>query len=46
MNVFIEIMKKKGVEVEVIGPANHYLPVGVQPDMSEHGEDIDDWPKL
>jgi multimeric flavodoxin WrbA len=46
MNVSIEIMKKKGVEVEVIGPANHYLPVAVQPDMSEHGEDRDEWPKL
>lgn len=46
MNVSIEIMKKEGVEVEVIRPVEHHLPVGVQPDMSKHGEDLDAWPKL
>lgn len=46
MNVSIEIMKKEGVDVEVIRPVDHHLPVGVQPDMSKEGEDHDDWPKL
>ncbi|MFO7744402.1 MAG: flavodoxin family protein [Psychroflexus sp.] len=46
MNVSIEIMKKEGVEVEVIRPVDHHLPVGVQPDMAEHGEEKDDWPEL
>lgn len=40
------IMEKERVEVEVIRPVDYHLPVGVQPDMSEHGEDHDDWPQL
>ena len=46
MDVSANIMKKEGVEVEIIRPVDYNLPVGVQPDMSEHGEDCDDWPGL
>ncbi|SDG64285.1 flavodoxin family protein [Psychroflexus sediminis] len=46
MNISIDLMKKEGVEVEIIRPVDYHLPVGVQPDMVEEGEKRDDWPSL
>ncbi|CAN5181067.1 flavodoxin family protein [soil metagenome] len=46
MNVSVNIMESEGVEVEVLRLVDHNVPVGVQPDMTEEGEQKDDWPKL
>jgi multimeric flavodoxin WrbA len=40
------IMRKQGVRVEVLRPVDLDLAPGVQPDMTRHGFDRDDWPKL
>lgn len=41
-----EIMRKSGIRVEDIRATAYRLAFGVQPDMTEHGWDRDDWPKL
>ena len=41
-----KIMKKHGVEVEIIRPIDHDIATGVYPDMREHGWEIDEWPEL
>ena len=46
MDRAIDIMKKVGVRVETVRAADHDIPPGVQPDMTEHGFDTDDWPDL
>ncbi len=46
MKVSMEIMKKEGVNVDYIRLANHKIPPGLVPDMTEEGFDKDDWPKL
>jgi multimeric flavodoxin WrbA len=40
------IMAKNRVSVEHIHMLDHRVPPGVQPDMTEHGWDADDWPQL
>lgn len=42
----IGLMRAEGVGVEVIRAVDHVLPPGVQPDMTEHGADRDDWPAI
>ena len=42
----IDIMRKNGVTVELIRPTAYQLAFGVYPDMTEHGWERDDWPKL
>ena len=42
----VELMKKNGVEVEVIRTIDHDIASGVQPDMREHGWDADEWPDI
>lgn len=39
-------MRSEGVEVESIRFADQQIPVGVQPDMTEAGEDADEWPLI
>jgi multimeric flavodoxin WrbA len=46
LSVAEEIMRKSGVTVEHIHAVSHQVPPGVYPDMTEHGWDRDDWPKL
>lgn len=46
LSVSEEIMRKSGVAVESIHALSHQIPSGVYPDMTEHGWDRDDWPKL
>ena len=46
LSVAEEIMRKSGVAVEQIHAAAHQFPSGVYADMTEHGWDRDDWPKL
>lgn len=40
------LMKKNGVEVDIIRTIDHDVASGVQPDMREHGWDTDAWPDL
>lgn len=46
MDRSIAILKKVGVSVHTIRAADYDLPPGVQPDMTDHGYDTDDWPSL
>lgn len=46
MDLSIDIMRSEGVEVENIRFADHDIPVGVQPDMTEEGEGKDEWPSI
>ncbi len=40
------IMEKQGIEVEVIRAVDYEIAPGVYPDMTEHGWETDDWPKI
>lgn len=40
------IMEKQGVKTELIRLIDHDVPQGVWPDMTEHGYQTDEWPKL
>ncbi len=42
----IEIMRRSGVLVESIRAIDHVIATGVQPDMTEHGWERDDWPAI
>ncbi len=46
LGVAEEIMRTNGVQVDVVHAAAHQIAFGVQPDMTEHGWDRDDWPKI
>lgn len=46
LSVAEEIMEKSGVAVAHVHAASHRIAYGVQPDMTEHGWERDDWPKL
>ncbi len=46
LSVVDEIMTKNAVSVTNIHAADHQIAYGVQPDMTEHGWDKDDWPQL
>lgn len=45
-DISINIMKKHGVEVDVIRATDHDIATGVYPDMKEHGWDSDEWPEI
>lgn len=40
------IMEANGVATEIIRPIDYQIAVGVMPDMTEHGWEVDDWPQL
>ena len=40
------IMRKHGVEVEVLRAVDHDIATGVYPDMTEHGWSSDEWPEI
>ena len=40
------IMEKNGISVEVLRPVDHAIAYGVWPDMTEHGWEQDDWPRI
>jgi multimeric flavodoxin WrbA len=46
MDISAEIMRRQSVNVETVRAVDHTIPVGVWPDMTEHGWDRDDWPEL
>ena len=41
-----DLMRKNGIDVEIIRTIDHAIASGVQPDMREHGWDEDAWPEL
>ena len=46
MEVSMAVMREQGVFVESLRAVDYELAPGVQPDMTEHGFDRDDWPKI
>lgn len=46
MDISAEIMTRQGVAVDQVRAADHDIPPGVWPDMTEHGIDTDGWPAL
>ena len=40
------IMRRHGVEVEVLRVVDHDIATGVQPDMTQHGWASDEWPQI
>jgi multimeric flavodoxin WrbA len=44
--ISMEIMRRQGVDVEMIRAIDHQIATGVWPDMTEHGWDHDDWPGI
>lgn len=40
------LMSDRGVAVDVIRAVDHDIAPGVQPDMTEHGWPVDEWPQL
>lgn len=46
MDVAIAIMEAQGVKTTVVRAADLDIPPGVQPDMTHHGWNSDDWPEV
>jgi len=46
LNACSSIMAKNGVSVEHLQFAAHDIPAGVYPDMTEHGWEKDEWPRI
>jgi len=46
VDISAHIMRKHGVEVEVIRALDHDIATGVYPDMTQHGWETDEWPKI
>jgi len=45
IEVSASIMRRHGVEVEVLRAIDHDIATGVYPDMTEHGSATDEWPQ-
>jgi multimeric flavodoxin WrbA len=45
-DISIEIMRRQGVQVDVVRAIDHDIATGVWPDMTEHGWDQDEWPAI
>jgi multimeric flavodoxin WrbA len=41
-----DLMRRHGVEVEVLRAVDHDIATGVYPDMTEHGWASDEWPQI
>lgn len=46
MDISAEIMRRQGVEIDMIRAADHEIAPGVWPDMTEHGWESDEWPAI
>jgi multimeric flavodoxin WrbA len=46
IDISVNIMRKQGVEVEVIRTVDHDIATGVYADMTEQGWDSDEWPEI
>ena len=44
--ISMEIMRRNGIKVEALRAVDHEIPVGVWPDMTEHGWEADEWPAI
>ena len=42
----IAIMRRVGVEVDVVGAVDHQIATGVYSDMTEHGWECNEWPSI
>jgi len=42
----MDIMRKHGVQVDLVRAVDHDIPVGVYPDMTEYGWPADEWPAI
>jgi len=40
------VMRRHGVEVDLLRAADHDIATGVWPDMTEHGAATDEWPEI
>src|SRR5437764_7438043 len=45
-DISMEIMRRQGVAVETVRAVDHDIATGVWSDMTEHGWERDDWPRL
>jgi multimeric flavodoxin WrbA len=45
-DIAIGIMQRNGVTVDVVRAVDHDIAIGVEPDMTEHGWAIDEWPAI
>src|SRR5665647_3339714 len=46
IEVSASLMRRHGVEVEVLRAIDHDIATGVYPDMTEHGYETDEWPVI
>lgn len=46
IGISASIMEELGVTADVVRLVDHTIPPGVQPDMREHGWDVDDFPDI
>src|SRR4051794_16927799 len=46
IDVSANIMRKHGVQVDVVRAVDHTIATGVWPDMTEHGWSADEWPAI
>lgn len=46
MDVSKAILEKNKVDVQIIRATDYNIPAGIWPDMTEHGFQKDDWPRL
>ncbi len=46
MDISIEIMRGRGVEVGTVRAVDHDIATGIWPDMTVHGWDSDEWPSI
>ncbi|MGZ8765307.1 MAG: flavodoxin family protein [Acidimicrobiia bacterium] len=44
--IAMEIMRRNGIGVDLVRAVDHEIPVGVYPDMREHGYAGDAWPEI
>ncbi len=45
-DISMEIMTRQGVAIDHLRAADHHIPPGVWPDMTEHGWERNEWPQL
>lgn len=46
LNLSADLMRRSGVSVDIIRTIDHQVASGVQPDMTQHGWSVDEWPSL
>lgn len=46
IDISLSIMRASGIATELIRPIDFDIATGVNPDMTEHGWESDDWPEL